>query len=127
MLLKNRIVSMKYFMAVTVGFCLDLVLYALLVYFELAFYLAHAIAFIVGACITVLIIRHFVYTKSFFPLGADIALTLLGNGTVFLFGTGLLYVLIAILNFDHMLAKLLTNGITFCCNYVLRLTFFSGV
>ena len=62
------IYRLKYFVVVLAGFLADYTLYLFLVSLGLIFYLANALAFVVGATITVILIRRFVFTQNTFQL-----------------------------------------------------------
>lgn len=114
----------RYFVAASCGFCIDFLIYAALVALGVSVYLANALGFCVGAVITVILIRAFVFPDSRFRLGADLQLTFVTNGAMFVLGMGMLWVLIYFAALNPYFAKLLTNGTTFVLNYVVRAVFF---
>jgi len=115
---------LRYFFAVVCGYCIDFSIYAALVMFDASIYWANAAGFCVGAIVNLLLIRRFVFTNSRFKLSADLPLTFAVNGALLGVGMGLLWVLVNSFSINPYGAKLLTNGITFMLNYVIRAVFF---
>lgn len=74
--------------------------------------------------LTVVLIRNYVFRISRFRLETDVMLTFVTNGTMFIFGMGVLWFLVEIVLIGPYWAKLASNGVTFVLNYVTRATFF---
>lgn len=87
-------------------------------------YWANTVGFCIGASLNVILIRTFVFSDNRFTLKSDLLLTAVSNGSVFILGSGMLWVSVDLLSIDPYLAKLIVNGTTFTLNYVVRLVFF---
>lgn len=129
MLLIRRLTSnikIRYLVVVTSGFLLDYTTYVLLIQNGLSLYVANAISFGIGATIIVVLIRKFVFKINRFRLARDIPITLASNGMIFIFGTLLLWVAVQILFVNPYAAKLISSGVTFVINYMIRITIFGS-
>lgn len=106
------------------GFCIDFLIYAILVALDMSVYAANTAGFCVGTVVNVILIRAFVFQDNRFRLGMDLSLTFLSNGAMFGIGMFLLWILVDLAAVNPYLAKLLANGMTFVLNYVTRAVFF---
>ena len=116
--------GLAYFCVVLVGFAIDLVLFALLVHWQVSVVLANTAAFLVGASCNALLVRAFVFDRNRFSLGVDLGMTLLVNVGVFMAGTVLLAWLVDEAGVHPYAAKLLANALTLTANFSIRATFF---
>lgn len=116
--------SLRYLTVATCGFCIDFIIYAVLVAFGISIYLANGAGFCVGTVVNVLLIRKFVFPDSRFKLSTDLPLTFVANGAMLGAGMGILWVLVDVLSVNPYWAKLLANGTTFILNYVTRSVLF---
>ena len=114
----------RYFLAVTIGFCVDFAIYATLVTFDVSVYLANTAGFCVGLTVNVILIRKLVFPNSRFQFFTDLQLSFASSGLMFVFGMGMLWVLVELVDMNIYGAKLLTNGTTFFANYIIRAVFF---
>jgi putative flippase GtrA len=89
-------------------------------------YVANGISFSIGAALTVVLIRAFVFRDSRFQLGADVLLTFVTNGTMLMVGMAFLWFLVDVIAINPYWAKLLTNALTFVVNYFVRVNVFKG-
>ena len=119
-------IKLRYLVVVTSGFFLDYTTYVLLIQNGLSLYIANTISFSMGAIITVVLIRKFVFKINRFRLAKDIPITLFANGMIFIFGTVLLWVAVQILFVNPYAAKLISSGVTFVVNYMIRITIFGS-
>jgi putative flippase GtrA len=115
----------KYFLTVLLGFLFDFFIYFYLVYNKLSPYTSNSISFFLGAILTVILLRTFVFQKNNFSLLKDIILTLSSNGITYLIGMVILFCSINIFNFGPFFSKIIANGVTLLFNYIIRLSFFS--
>lgn len=111
-------------MVVSCGFCVDFAIYALLVAAGTYVYLANGISFSIGAVLTVILIRNYVFKSSRFRLEVDVMLTFITNGTMFVLGMAVLWLLVDVAKISPYWAKLVANGVTFVMNYITRATLF---
>lgn len=119
--------SSLYFFAIGFGFCVDYLIYSILVFNGTSIYLANTLGFIVGTIINVLLIRRYVFLKSRFQLLTDIPLTFIVTGVVFCVGMALLGILVELSILNPYWAKLLVNAITFVFNFLSRAIFFRAI
>jgi putative flippase GtrA len=117
-------VPLRYFVVAVFGFGIDFIIYIGIISVGLNVYWANAAGFCVGAVVNVLLIRRFVFPNSRFNLRADLPLTFAVNGAMLGCGMGFLWLLVDFLLINPYWAKLLTNGITFILNYIIRAVFF---
>lgn len=74
--------------------------------------------------VNVILIRVYVFPDNRFGLGADLGLSALALGLMFAAGMGVLWIMVDLLHTNPYWAKLVTNGLTFVFNYVIRSMFF---
>ena len=116
--------SLRYLIVAAIGFTIDFVLYVALIAVDISIYWASAAGFCLGVIVNVLLIRKFVFPNSRFKLITDLPLTLAVNGAILGVGLFLLWLFTSVLSINPYGAKLLSNGITFVINYVIRTVFF---
>lgn len=117
---------LRYLAVVICGYAVDFFIYSLFASSGQSIYLGHAIGFVVGGSVNVVLIRRFVFTASRFTLVKDVFLSLGANGGMLVLGIGLLWFMTQRLSINLYCAKLATNGITFVVNYLTRARFFSA-
>ena len=115
---------LRYFLAVTCGYCLDFIIYALLVNLHISIYLANTIAFCIGSVINTSLIRRFVFRENKFSLLMDLQLSFVSNLIIFLFGMIILGVIVNFGSINPYSAKFLSNLVTFTLNFSIRKYFF---
>lgn len=115
---------LRYFAVVLTGFCVDFLIYAIIIASGHSIYLANLAGFSIGTVINVALIRAFVFPDNRFRLGADISLTFAANGAMLVFGMGVLWLLVEAASVNPYWAKVLTNGTTFALNYITRVVIF---
>ncbi|MBF0232141.1 MAG: GtrA family protein [Desulfamplus sp.] len=115
---------LRYFFAVVCGYCIDFIIYIILVIYGISVYWSNAAGFCVGVIINLLLIRRFVFPDNRFKLITDLPLTFSVNGMMLGVGLFFLSVFVDSLSINPYMAKLFTNGITFILNYVIRAVFF---
>jgi putative flippase GtrA len=106
------------------GFCVDFLIYSILVFHGISIYVSNLAAFFVGTILNVILIRKLVFRDNRFKFLTDIQLTFAANGATLGLGVGILWGLVELCSFNPYLAKLLTNGITIIINYLIRILFF---
>jgi putative flippase GtrA len=116
-----------YGLVVLAGYSVDFSCYAVLAEAGANVYVANVLAFCVGATVNVLLLRKFVFALPRFSLGKDVVLTWMSNGMMFAIGMAIFWILIEIFSVNHYWAKLLSSGLTFMLNYLVRLRYFTGV
>lgn len=114
----------RYFGVMLCGYIADFAIFTALMAIDWSPYFSNALAFCVGTIVNVALIRTYVFPASRFPFTKDVLLTIIANGTMFIFGMCLLWLLIDAFNTNPFLSKLLANGITFVLNYATRSIFF---
>lgn len=115
--------NIKYTFVMLFGFALDFALYSFMIHKNIPYYFANFISYVIGSFVCVVLVRLFVFTSPKFELFVDYLFTLLSNGSVFLFGFVLLGTLISF-ELNALLAKLISNFITFIVNMLIRKSFF---
>jgi len=108
-----------YFSIALIGYGIDVSIYLLLLKINLDAYSSYILALAVGLSFNVVLLRRF-FKKGRFGLFKDIWLTLMANGVVLLFGFGFYAGLLAFFEIGPLLAKLISNSITFSLNFILR-------
>lgn len=114
----------RYFLVVCCGFFVDLAIYSGLVAAGLSIYFANVLAFLVGTTVNVLLIRRFVFTDNRFGLGHDVLFSTASNGIMLGFGMCLLGLFVEVFGWGPYVSKVLSNGVTFVINYLVRLRIF---
>lgn len=117
-------IPIRYFVIILCGYCVDFSIYVVLVSVGVSVYWANAIGFCIGSAVNTILIRNFVFQESKFSLQADLQLSLVSNSMIFILGMMMLWVLIELSEMNSYGAKLLTNGVTFIANYLIRAFFF---
>lgn len=112
-----------YFWVVCAGYAIDLACYVGLVALGVHLYIAFLASFVVGASCNVILLRRY-FAAGRHSLRKDILLTLPSNGFSILLAMGLYIALMNLLNMPHLLAKILSNGVSFVMNYQIRKSFF---
>jgi len=115
--------NLKYALVMGLGFALDIIIYFILVNLNIPFYFSNTISYLFGSFFCVFLIRKFVFTKPRFNFLKDYLLTLMSNGSIFIFGFIVLGILI-LLNAGELVSKLVSNFITFIINFFIRKAFF---
>jgi putative flippase GtrA len=113
----------KYLVVMILGFFLDLVFYITQVKFGSPYLVANLNSYLVGSFICVLLLRKYVFIHPKFNLIKDYSLTVITNGSVFILGSLLLWI-IANLLADQISSKIIVNFVTFLINYFIRVKFF---
>lgn len=113
----------QYFWIVCVGYGVDLGSYLGMVELGAHLYLAYLASFAVGTACNVLLLRRF-FAAARHTFGRDLALSLASNGFVILLAMGVYIALMQLLGVHHVLAKVLSNGLSFLVNYRVRRTYF---
>lgn len=112
-----------YFFIALIGYGIDVTVYLLLLEANVDVYSAYLFALVVGLSLNVVLLRRF-FKKGRFGFLKDIWLTIIANGVILLFGFGLYASLLAAFKVDPLVAKLISNSITFSINFILRKTHF---
>lgn len=112
-----------YFGLICVGYATDLVVYLLLVDLGLDLYAAYLASFAVGATCNVALLRRF-FSAPRHSFGKDLALTFGSNGLIVVLMLGLYMALMKLFGMPHLLAKIVSNGVSFMANYATRRAFF---
>lgn len=113
----------KYFWIVCVGYAVDLGSYVAMTAIGVHLYVAYLVSFAIGTLCNVLLLRRF-FAAGRFPFGRDLALSMASNGVVILLAMGIYIALMQLLGVHHVLAKVLSNGVSFLANYVVRRRYF---
>jgi len=113
----------KYFWIVVVGYAVDLGSYIGMVEAGLHLYLAYLASFALGNTCNVLLLRKF-FAAGRHPFAKDLALSMASTGIVILLAMGIYIALMQLLGVHHLVAKVLSNGVSFLVNYYLRRRFF---
>jgi len=106
-----------------VGYAVDLGSYVAMTEAGLHLYLAYLASFAIGTTCNVLLLRRY-FAAGRHALGKDLALTMASNGIVILLAMGLYIALMGLLGVHHVIAKILSNGVSFLANYQVRRSFF---
>ena len=113
----------QYFWIVCVGYAVDLGSYVGMAEMGLHLYLAYLVSFALGTACNVLLLRRY-FAAGRHPFARDLALTMASNGVVILLAMGIYIALMQLLGVHHVIAKILSNGVSFLANYVVRRRFF---
>ena len=113
----------KYFWIVCVGYAVDLGSYVAMTAIGVHLYVAYLVSFAIGTLCNVLLLRRF-FAAGRFPFGRDLALSMASNGVVILLAMGIYIALMQLLGVHHVLAKVLSNGVSFLANYFVRRRYF---
>ena len=113
----------NYFALICIGYATDLVVYMVLVGLGLNLYAAYLASFVVGATCNVALLRRYLATPKH-SFGKDLALTFGSNGLIVLLMLGLYMALMKLFGMPHLLAKIVSNGLSFVLNYSTRRLFF---
>lgn len=113
----------RYFWLVCVGYAIDLASYIGLVELGAHLYAAYVASFAVGTVCNVLLLRRF-FAAGRHPFGKDLALTMASNGAAILLAMGIYIALMQLLGVHHVIAKILSNGVSFLVNYYVRRRYF---
>lgn len=112
-----------YFGLICAGYATDLIAYMFLVDLGFNLYVAYLASFVVGTTCNVALLRRF-FAAPRFSFGKDLTLTLGSNGLIVVLMLGLYTVLMKLLGMPHLLAKIVSNGVSFMLNYATRRRFF---
>jgi putative flippase GtrA len=110
----------KYVAAVSVGFCVDFVIFVVLVSMGVSLLLANATAFVVGMSINVLLIHYVVFRGTPLPRAVDCFTTSSINVCVLLIGTWCIWLLNSRFGLSIAASKLIANGFTLLLNFAGR-------
>ena len=113
----------QYFCIVCAGYAVDLGSYVAMTGMGVHLYIAYLVSFAIGTTCNVLLLRRF-FAAGRFPFGRDLALSMASNGVVILLAMGIYIALMQLLGVHHVLAKVLSNGVSFLANYVVRRRYF---
>ena len=113
----------QYFWIVCMGYAVDLGSYIGMAEAGLHLYLAYLASFALGTICNVLLLRRF-FAAGRHPFGKDLALTMASNGIVILLAMGIYIALMQLLGVHHVIAKILSNGVSFLVNYYVRRRYF---
>ncbi len=113
----------QYFWIVCVGYAVDLGSYVGMAEAGLHLYLAYLASFAIGTTCNVLLLRRF-FAAGRHAFGKDLALTMASNGFVILLAMGIYIALMQLLGVHHVIAKVLSNGVSFLVNYQVRRAYF---
>jgi putative flippase GtrA len=106
-----------------VGYAVDLGSYVGMTEAGLHLYLAYLASFAIGTTCNVFLLRRF-FAAGRHAFGKDLALTMASNGLVILLAMVLYVGLMRLLGVHHVIAKVLSNGVSFLANYRVRRSFF---
>jgi putative flippase GtrA len=113
----------KYFWIVCAGYAVDLGSYVAMTEAGVPLYAAYVLSFVIGTVCNVLLLRRF-FAAGRLPLAQDLALSLASNGVVILLAMGVYAALMQLLGMHHVIAKVLSNALSFLVNYAVRRKFF---
>jgi putative flippase GtrA len=113
----------RYFLLVCAGYAVDLASYVAMTQAGVPLYAAFLASFAVGTLCNVLLLRRF-FAAGRHSFARDFALSLASNGLVILLAMGLYAALMEFLGLHHVLAKVLSNGVSFVVNYAVRRRWF---
>ena len=125
-LLKNGIYNNSvttYTVVVCIGYSIDLIIYMLLTAGGVNLLLAYIASFLIGGTANVLLLRRF-FAPGQFPIIKDVILSLSANGVIIIVGLIVFSLLVYWAAIPHLLAKVLSNVVSFIANYFTRRTFF---
>ena len=108
-----------------IGFSLDFLLFTFLVKQNVSAYHAHAVGFLIGMTVNVILLRHFLDKQPRFNLFMDLGYTIAANGIVFLLGLAVLWIAIELIELNKVLSKVFSSAITVCINFIVRKSLFS--
>jgi len=113
----------RYFAIVCVGYGLDLASYVGMVELGVHLFAAYLASFFIGTVCNVILLRRF-FAAGRHALAKDLALTTASNGLAILLAMGVYIALMNVLGVHHVIAKVLSNGLSFLANYVVRRRYF---
>ena len=113
----------RYFVIVCVGYGLDLASYVGMVALGVHLYAAYLASFLVGTVCNVILLRRF-FAAGRHAFAKDLALTTASNGLAILLAMGVYIALMSLLGVHHVIAKVLSNGLSFLANYAVRRRYF---
>jgi putative flippase GtrA len=106
-----------------VGYAVDLGSYVGMAEVGVHLYFAYLASFAIGTTCNVLLLRRF-FSAGRHAFGKDLALTMASNGTVILLAMGIYIALMQLLGVHHVIAKIISNGVSFLVNYRVRRAYF---
>src|SRR6185369_14079540 len=109
----------RYFWIVCVGYGLDLASYVGMTELGVHLYVAYLASFCIGTVCNVILLRRF-FAAGRHAFGKDLALTTTSNGLAILLAMGVYIALMNVLGVHHVIAKVLSNGLSFLANYAVR-------
>ena len=86
-------------------------------------YIAYLASFAIGTACNVLLLRRF-FAAGRHSFEKDLALSMASNGVVILLAMGIYVALMQLLDVHHVIAKILSNGVSFLANYYVRRRYF---
>jgi len=113
----------QYFCIVCAGYAADLGAYVAMTGMGVHLYIAYLASFAIGTACNVLLLRRF-FAAGRHPFGKDLALSMASNGIVILLAMGIYIALMQLLGVHHVIAKILSNGVSFLVNYCVRRRYF---
>lgn len=116
----------QYFVVAFCGFCVDFLVYALILKSGGSVYFSNFIGFCIGASVNVILLRNFVFVDSKYRLFLDVLFTIIANGSALMLGTVVLWLGVDVFGINMYVMKLVANVFTFVVNYFTRTSFFQG-
>lgn len=110
----------RYFMAVSIGFSADLIVFWYLTSISVGIIPANFIAFVIGFSINIAMIRILAFPDTHLPKRWDYFITLITNLIVVYFASKLIVYLIQFDNISNIDAKLLANALSLVVNFIVR-------
>ena len=105
------------------GYAVDLACYILLVKLGSDLYLAYISGFLIGATANVALLRRY-FAEARFQFLRDVGMTIVSNGMVIALGIAIYAALMHLLGVQHLVAKIMSNVLTFGLNYFTRRLYF---
>lgn len=110
----------RYFMAVSIGFSVDVTVFWYLTSVSVGIIPANFLAFVIGFSINTAMIRILAFPETNLPKRWDYFITLITNVIVVYFASKLIVYLIKFHNISSIDAKLLANALSLVVNFLIR-------